>query len=518
MNLSFDIGFNKWLFHEKHDGMNPATYDTAIKKQLDCARKHPKDAEQWLALGRLYEAKLDATHSLKKSNFSIRYFIPLYFLFILSVFVIASYIFSTSFYFMFSIRLFLVSSFMIFASIMAGSMWSLRYPQSGGKYFRKAIAIDSCCAEAYMHLGLMALRRRRKQTACRYLDRALELNLDNRKIEREFKTIYETEFLSFFNKKNEKEIGYQKIIEGKINETNALRSKVFSYERHIESLGGKVDQTKWEVNHKTKQVRREMNDRLEAVQREYEKQIEDIKRSYEETQDTEDSVQKDVVRLTAETMETEAKLETSTFADAENAVEKIMGSDKWQSFLPQTRTYLATAEHTFRMLSEEEDTPDYSLIGMELCKALEAEINRTLVFPFLESLNGDKREFLTVNQVGESKGKPRYFTYLAQIIDQRNYPEVSTLTLGQYHFVLKRALKGEYALRKYRDFLDHFSKSSNAKIGKSFLKNLETVTNRYRNTIAHESPMNKKQCNHLRGLIFSGNEALLKTCSKPTNH
>ena len=109
----------------------------------------------------------------------------------------------------------------------------------------------------------------------------------------------------------------------------------------------------------------------------------------------------------------------------------------------------------------------------------------------------------------QHQGKQRYFTYLAQIVDQRNYPGITTLTLGQYHFTLQRALKGEYALIKYRNFLDHLLKSCNVQIGRSFLKTLETVTNRYRNTIAHESPMNKKQCEHLRDLIFAGEESLL---------
>ena len=502
------------ISRKKYDSTNPAIYDTAIKEQRKRVRKHPKDVEQWLELGRLHEAKIEIIHSLAKSNFGIRYFAPIYLLFVLFVFVMGAYIFSTSYLFLSSTNFFFVSMFMIIISILMSWIWSLRYPQSGRKYFRKAITLDSYCAEAYMHLGLIALRRRQKQTACRYLEQAVKLNVGNKKIERKLKTIYETEFLSFFNKNTDRETGYQEIIENQMNEIKTLRSKVSSLENHIESLTGKADQAKWETNHKTKRLTKKMNERLEAVQTEYEKQIADIKQSVEAQQDTEDSAQKDFVRLTTEIMEAKAKLETSSFADAESAVETIMGSDQWQSLLPQTRTYLATAEHTFSMLSEEADTPDYSLIGMELCKALEAEINRTLVFPFPESLNGDKREFLKVNQVGESKGKPRYFSYLAQIIDQHNYPEITTLTLGQYHFVLQRALKGEYALRKYRDFLDHFSKSSNAKIGKSFLKNLETVTNRYRNTIAHESPMNKKQCEHLRKLIFSGNEALLKTCGK----
>ena len=491
--------------------MNPAIYDTAIKEQRKRVRKHPKDAEQWLELGRIHEAKIEIIYSLAKNNFGIRYFAPIYLLTILFVVVMGAYIFSSPYLFLSSINFFFVSTFMIVISILMSWIWSLRYPQSGRKYFRKAITLDSDCAEAYMHLGLIALRRRQKQTACRYLEQAVKLNVDNKKIERKLKTIYETEFLSFFNKKTDKETGYQEIIEKQMNEIKTLRSKVSFLENLIESQTGKADQAKWEVNHKTKRLAKEMNERIEAVQTAYEKQIADIKQSVEEQQDTEDSAQKDFVRLTTEIMEAKAELDVSSLAKAKSTLERIMGSDQWQSLLPQTRTYLATAEHTFCVLAEEEDAPDYSLIGMELCKALEAEINRTLVSPFPESLNGDKREFLTVNQVGKSKGKPRYFTYLAQIVDHRNYPEITTLTLGQYHFVLQRALKGEYALRKYKDFLDHFDKSSNAQIWKNFLKNLETVTNRYRNTIAHESPMNKKQCEHLRDLIFAGEESLLIT-------
>jgi len=70
---------------------------------------------------------------------------------------------------------------------------------------------------------------------------------------------------------------------------------------------------------------------------------------------------------------------------------------------------------------------------------------------------------------------------------------------GQYHFVLKHTLKGEYALREYGVFLDQVCSSSKITVGTTFLKNLETIINRYRNTIAHHSPMNRKQCDHLRG-------------------
>jgi hypothetical protein len=46
---------------------------------------------------------------------------------------------------------------------MAGTsgvwIWSLRYPPSGVKYFRKVIEMDPHCGEAYMYLGAIAFRR-----------------------------------------------------------------------------------------------------------------------------------------------------------------------------------------------------------------------------------------------------------------------------------------------------------------------------------------------------------------------
>jgi hypothetical protein len=257
-----------------------------------------------------------------------------------------------------------------------------------------------------------------------------------------------------------------------------------------------------------------MDKRLLTIEKEYEKQMAEIKQAPEDIEGSEDPAQKDFVRLTTEVMEAKAELEGSSLASAESRVEAGMGPLLWQTLMPQTRRYLATAEHIFNILANEKDAPDYSLIGMELCKALEVEINNTLVSPFTKFLNGNEKEFLKINQIGANKGKPRYYTYLAQVVDQHNYPETTSLTLGQFHFILKHALRGDYALKTYGSFLEQIHSSSRIKIEKRFLKNLETITTRYRNTIAHEAPMNKKECDHLRKLIFAGNDALLKTCGK----
>ena len=95
---------------------------------------------------------------------------------------------------------------------------------------------------------------------------------------------------------------------------------------------------------------------------------------------------------------------------------------------------------------------------------------------------------------------------------------MDSLSLGQYHFVLKLALDGDYALSEYANFLGEICGASGGIVGKAFLKKLETVTQRYRNAIAHQSPMNKKEYEHLRELIFAGYKALLIKCSKAVIH
>ena len=325
-----------------------------------------------------------------------------------------------------------------------GWIWSLRYPPSGWKYFNKAVSIDPYSAEAYMHLGLISLRRYRKRTAYFYLEKAIELGIDNNAVTRQLKTLYHKEFIGLFNRKTERESQLQGIIEDQFTQIKALRVKVLSLENLIESLTVKADQTKWEMKSKTKQLTKEMDKRLEAIEKEYEKQIDEIKQAPEDIEESGNPAQKEFVRLTTEIMEAKAELEESSLAKAESRVEDGMGPLIWQTLMPQTRRYLATAEHIFNILADEKDAPDYSLIGMELCKALEVEINISLVSPFTKYLNGNEKEFLKINQIGQNKEKPRYYTYLAQVVDQQNFPELTSLTLGQFHFILKQGFEVQW--------------------------------------------------------------------------
>ncbi len=404
----------------------------------------------------------------------------------------------------------------IFTLILSRWLWLLRYPPSGAKYFKKAIKLDPQCSDAYMYLGMIALRRYQKRTACRFWEQAIRLNADSKaKIERELKSIYEKEFISFFKERSEKEIRMQGIIDQQLDQIRQLRSKNASLEKRVESLSAKADQAQWETSHKAKQLDKEMKHHVSSIHQDYENKIAVLQE--EAKAEAQELAQRDFIRLTTEILESKAGLEEQSFTAAARATENIVGKRSWQAFSEQTRTYLATAEQVYTVLSEQEEKPDYSLVGMELCKALETEINQRLVSPFIAYLNGNMSDFLKIHQTGENKDKPYYFTYLAKVVDRENFPEVTSLTLGQYHFILKRTLQKDYALKEYGDFLDWICVASRAVFGKTFLGKLETVVKQYRNTIAHQSPMNKNEYDHLRKLIFSGNNSLLTNCCKIEN-
>ncbi len=497
------------IINIKHEVSDPAFYNSLILDQKKKARRNSNNANEWLELGRLYEAKIDIIKYFARGNFGIRYFILLY---ILSIFV---FLFTLNFSILsspsFSWRFIALISVLIIGSVGFLWLWLLRHPPSGIRYFKKAIDLDPQCGDAYMYLGLIALRRYQKKRALRYFELAVQLSTSNKnKIEQELKSIYEKEFSSFFNKKSEKNIRQQQIIDHQQDQIKTLRMQKDGLEKRVESLSGKLDQARWEMGHKTKMMEKEKKSHVSAIRQDYEGQIAVLKQEAKE--EANELAARDFVRLTTEIMESKADLEAKSLATASRNVEDVLGNRLWETLSEQTRSYLATAEHIYAVLADQEEKPDYSLVGMELCKALETELNLRLVKPFITSLNGNKSSFLKLNQTGERKERPSYFTYLAMMADEANYPEVKGLTLGQYHFVLKLTLDGDYTLKEYEGFLDEICDSSGTTIGKTFLRNIEIVTKKYRNAIAHQSPMNKNQYDHLRKLIFTGKKALLRTC------
>jgi len=493
----------------KFEVSDPAFYDTLISDQKRKVRRDLNSAEKWLELGRLQEAKVEMTKCFVEKSFMIRWLVVFTYALFLSA--------SLGLYFA-PFDLFHVLSWkitmpaFIFCLISLIYSASARYPRSGDRYFKKAISLDPELADAYMYLGLIALRRHQKKRAYSLLEEALKKG-GGKNIERELKTVYEKEFTIFFDKKTKKEKELQCTITPLLNENITLKAEVANLKNRNAAVTKKAHHSKLEAGRIMRRSETDMADRFEEIRQNYEKQIVDLEQAMEAEEEEKEIARKNVSNLTLEIMEAKALDEKMSFEQSAKTVEDIMGTPAWLKLSDQTRSCLVTAEHAFSLLDKSSEDTDFSLVGMELCKALETEINKVLVQPFAKSLNGRHEEFLRVNQTGDQKGKPIYFTYLAKVVDNTSYPEIYSLTLGQYLFSLKKTLEGEYALDEYGNFLDKISGTTGIGAWRIFLQKLKIVTNEYRNSIVHHAHMNIGQYEHLRELAFKGKNSLLIQCS-----
>jgi len=497
---------------KKYEVSDPAFYTPVIARQKAYVRLHPHDTEGWVKLGGLFEARLQMTSDFAKRDFVVRYFLAI--LAVLTVSAIATIRFLLSDLSAISVQA-SVAALLLGLTVLGFFvyLWSLRYPASGAKYFKRALSVDPNCADAYMGLGLIWLRRFQKQRAFRFLEKAAQLGGDNRKkIVRELKSIYAEEFFSFFEAQAEKTKSLQQSLDGQQEVIKGLRVEKIQLEKKIDHFSSRVSQAKWETGRTTKLMDREIESKISAIHKAYEEEISDLKR--EMSLNAEEFKTQNFVRLTTEILELKAGIERQSFQAASMAVEDVMGTPAWKALSDQARLYLATAEQVWSVLVKQEEKPDFSLVGMELCKALETEINRTLVTPFARNLGGEKANFLKINHIGDDHSRPFYFTYLAKVVDEENYPDIVSLTLGQYLFVLDHAQQGDAALNHYREFLNEINRSAGTVIENIFLARLKTVVKRYRNLITHHASMDAQQLHHLRELIFAGDNSLLENCSK----
>lgn len=487
---------------KKYEVTNPGFYDQLISDQKRQVCKNKADPDAWIELGRLFEVRAAYTNEFVNKKFFLQY----------SFFITLLLSIGGLFLFNFSFQHLLTSEFHIIATLLFAIgmifMWNIRYPKSGKYYFKKAVSLDPNCGEAYMYLGKIALRKYQKRKACQLFEMALQLDVKNwNRIKSELKTIYEKEFVDFFNDQSEKEIRQQKIIDSQLDKIRILHRQNVGFQRKNERLNNKIEQIKWEAGHQVKLLSKETEQDISLIRQQCEEQITNLKQEIKD--EAKEMAELKFIRLTTEIMESKSSLGKQSFAVAVQTVENIIGSHFWQMLPKQVQIYLATAEQIYTVLKNQNEKSDYGLVGMELCKALETMLNQILVEPFVKYIQNNQAEFLRVNQVGEKHKKPVYFTYLSMVVDQLNYPEVNSLTLGQYLFVLSRTLENDYALQEYAYFLDKKHTESENIIGKDFLNRLETVTRQYRNTIAHRSPMDKEQYEHLRQLVLVGKDSLL---------
>jgi hypothetical protein len=487
---------------KKYEVTDPGHYSQVISDQKKRVCKNKTDPEEWLELGRLFEARVAMTKEFANKRLLIRYSFFIALLFGTGIFFILHFFMQHMFTWEFKITAPLLFTIGLLF------LWDLRYPKSGDKYFKKAIKIDPNCGDAYQYLGQIALRKNQKTKAWLFLEKAIQLNAKNcGRIKRDLKSLYEKEFTIFFEEQSQKNIEKQKIIDVQLGTIMTLRKQNAHSQKQIESLNDKVGQIRWETGHQVKMIGKEMEQDISLIHQKYEKQIFVLKQEAENT--AKEIAEQKFLRLTTEIMESKSDLEEQSLKAAVQKIKKTVGKQTWQMLSKNVQKYLGTAEQVYTVLKKQKESPDYSLVGMELCKALETKLNQTLITPFVKYIDNNQAEFLRVNQVAEKNKKPLYYTYLANVVDQVSFPEITSLTLGQYHFILSKTLTGDYALQEYAVFLDNIHAQSGIIIDEKFLNNLTIVTKQYRNTITHKSPMDQKQCEHLRQLIFAGNDSLL---------
>ena len=481
---------------------------TELKKSI---QNNPNDPKKWVELGAIYEQRLNLIDHITRHNFVLRHALILTVLGVsfLSYLYIQTGLLQQVY---FSNPLLFFSLIAIIVLIMM-LMGFVRYPRSGSRFFRKAIASNPKCGEAYMHLGLIALRRFQKRKGYRFLEHALQLNITDLRIKKELKILYEREFVKFFNTQKEKEKKQQGVIDSQLEEIKNLHIKQHLLETNIAILKTKTKQTRSKATQNIKIKAREMNSRMADFKQEYHEKIIEIdkeKITLAEKNDNETTV---YVNLTDELFESQLKTDQLTFYQTTKNVKSTFELDLWQSLCRQTKFYLVTAEQTFSIFSKNDELKDFSLIGLEYCKALELEINKKFVIPFIEHIKEDKEEFLKLHQTGTRKNRPKYYGYLPMVVDENNYPRINSLTLGQFYFSLEQSLKNNYILQDYKRFINGLFSYNRKQTIQVLLNKLGIVVKRYRNAIAHQSSMNKEECEHVRNLIFSDNDSLLQICS-----
>jgi len=486
---------------------DPGFYDILISDQKKKTSTDPSNSTNWVELGRLQDAKSQMTALFAKKKLTIKWLPPITYIF----FGVFLYVYINNYVHLVPWPVMIPVLFFCIAVMIRMAL--IRYPRSGKRYFQKAISIDSSNTDAYMYLGLIALRKFQKKKAYSLFERALVIE-PNKKLERELRTFYQKEFMSFFDKKSENE--------------KALQETIFSFEKQLKSLEAeneglknknsiflkKAKATKAKTSHTIRETKIDMEIQLEKIHNDYEKQIDDLEQAMEVEEIQKESSRRKILRLNLEIMEANSQKKKYSFDQATKKVENILGSNLWAVMSKQTKSYLSTAEQAFSMIDKNSKETDFSLVGMELCKALETEINQKLIRPFIKNLNEKSEQFLRTNKTREIKGLPVYFTMLAKVADNQNYLEITNFTLGQYLFVLKKTLEGEYALDKYGDYLENVFKSYSIDIGRKFLQKLKIVTNDYRNSIVHYTQMDFEQCHKLRELIFIKPDSLLVACCR----
>nr|MBF0223521.1 hypothetical protein [Desulfobulbaceae bacterium] len=265
--------------------IDPRIFDKQIKEQREKLNRHNDDAQAWLKLGCLQEDKLEVVRFISNRNFFIRNIISITIAMIGTVvsFLILNGVtlgFYTQAYSLLQIA-------MLSLPVVLSLLWMvhIRYPESGYTSFKNAIRIDPALGEAYINLGRICLRRGQKRKACHLFERANRLGESCLKSETQLKSIYEKEFIRFFNRKQEHEANKDREIVLQQREIEKLKNEIQSLESMNRSTTGKVNHVKAMANRKIKLVSQDLLKETEKFKQEYEEKISSLEKSTNDKDD-----------------------------------------------------------------------------------------------------------------------------------------------------------------------------------------------------------------------------------------
>ena len=364
--------------------------------------------------------------------------------------------------------------------------------------------------DAHLALGRIALRRGQKKNACRYFEAALACGVKDAEAKSSLRSAYEKEFFKLFQRERQSRRDQEQAI--------ALQSeRIESLTREIRELRGQTEtfkrgaaNAKKQRDHSRRQYKKILQERLEGVRSHYEGRLREVSENLETVAEEARELKKE--RLSAEidaTLRLETRADEGVYNNTLAMMEAYLGCHAWQVLHEETRQLLITAEYVYQNMGGA--GMDFGLVGMELCKSVEVEVNEKLVHPFVRHLEraGLVEEFLSRNKVGERAGAPLYHSRLANVVDRAHYSGFRMLTLGQFLFTLQQIQKSDYCLEHFEEFLA--GSGMTGEIVDRWVDKCAQLVMDYRNPLAHASILDRESCGDLRRLVYIETDSLMKS-------
>lgn len=367
--------------------------------------------------------------------------------------------------------------------------------------YDKLLRIESQEISYYIRkIGLLLLQKR-FQDAIELLSKAFKIEPDNTALKTMKKYIDEhcSQPESLRNELGQIEKILSKQRKRAREKVEALYSEIAQLKEEKKRLKAKVASLSSKSENMTKKIK--------EIKYRYKKQLKEISRlrNREEKEIKLEEFDSEAIDTAHNLIEAEISDRKIELIEIKKELSKKIGMPYWEMLTKEAQYFLMTAEYLYSLSKEEKI--DFSLISVELSKAIEMELNDKLIVPFIEYLKRNQKteEFLSQNIKKTIGGRPVYYTRLAQLVDDRNFPKVKNLSLGQIGALLDNSIKEFRGTESFVKFIktylstpDYFLEPSN------LLRILEVISTKYRNPFAHVDSLDINSLEAFRLELFGG--------------